>query len=84
MHSLKSPTLEFDLQQKHLTNPLHKLASGSTALPAVSHFNIPDPKQKYGPKTHYQIAFKEFGKTIDTIPQYHEVIKVLDTVTGGF
>ena len=85
MRSLNLPMSEFDLQQKHLSSPLYKLASGSTALHVTSCLNLPDPNKKYVPKTHYRIVFKEFGYTIDMLSQYHDVIKaLLDTVTGAF
>ena len=85
MRSLSLPLSEFVLQQKELSIPLYRLASGSTALRVTSRLNLPDSNRKYGPKTHYRIVFKEFGYTIDMVSRYHDVIKaLLDTVTGAF
>jgi hypothetical protein len=75
----------FELQQKQLVVPKHQAASGSQGLRATSCLHAAHPNLKYTHKTHYRIVFEEKGVTIDLIPIFPEVMKVLtETVTGMF
>jgi len=72
----------FELQQKQLMVSKHQAASGSQGLRATSRLHAPHPNPKYTHKTHYRIVFEEKGVTIDLIPSFPEVMKVLtETVT---